>query len=159
MDEKQSGKFKLYGGRAISKELIIAEVKCQLGEISPIELEEIKQSQRLAAQFEKMEILKLAQMKQTGLSLSVYKVLNDSVEGKKYIELFSKKAAVLKVVNEKFSGVIAKIFIEKCATSFDKISELNDPSLTSFLRRFAELHNPALTDINQRMAQKPVVVS
>ncbi|MCS5710930.1 hypothetical protein [Candidatus Berkiella aquae] len=164
-DEKQSGKFKLYGGRSISKELIIAEVKCQFGEISSTELEAIKEAHRLAVELSRLE-LKMAQAKKlqpstSTLSPSVHRVFNQSDEGKKYIQLFEQNAAAVKVVNEKFSGVIAKAFIAKYADAktCEKIAKLNALSLVSFLEKFAALNKPVLTDINRGTMQMPTVIS
>lgn len=142
-----SGRFKIIGPLAMNKELIIAEIKHRLGEISVEELAELRnavavaESIRLAALAKAREAAVKAPVKHAcGLFTETHTVLDATDMGKKYIALLTADPDVLQVFNQEFqSSSFVKPFLDAYGNDKNLLSicSLNKESKIAFLKALA----------------------
>ncbi|MGE3318676.1 MAG: hypothetical protein AB7I18_05215 [Candidatus Berkiella sp.] len=160
-----AGKYRIACG-PVSKELIIAEVKHMMGEMSIEELTQIKQIAELAAALaaaQRQEMAKQAQ--QQSASLLVFSVFDSSKEGKALYELITSHPGALALVNQHFDVTLARAFVQKFGFNIEALKAVSGPTLVVFLDKFAKQHKPvqvvghALTNAFNASLPAPILVA
>lgn len=150
------GKYKIHTGQAATKDRMIAEVRCLLGEISSVELEELKQVELLAAQFAHTTIKSTATA-MTALKPHVHAILDASKEGKEYIQLILANEKLLKLINEQFDVSITCTFIQSYAAIVEKIKTRNPVTQLAFFEGF--LKNVRVQPVKEVQAAMSIPVT
>lgn len=152
-----SGRFKIIGPLAMNKELIIAEIKHCLGELSAEALAEtrnaitVAESIRLAALAKAREEAAIAKAQVNtpvkhacGLFTDTHAVLDATEIGKKYIALLTADPDVLQVFNQEFQRGLVKPFLDTYGNdkNLTSICFLNKVSKIAFLKALAAKLKP-----------------
>lgn len=151
LSDELAGKFKIITSRPVSKELIIAEVKHMLGEMTAEELTQIKTIAAIAeavAEARRQEMAKKAQeeMAKTAASASllVFSVFDATSDGKALYALLVAHKEALALVNQHFDVAMARKFMQQYSGCVAKLQAANGPTLVAFLDKFIKQNKPAL---------------
>lgn len=127
-------KFKINCLQAQSADLIIAEVRCLLGDITEAELSEIKIIAQLARELARKATISPAMV--TPFRRDVYTVLNATPAGKEYIALILGNEGLLKLINEQFNAAAMREFMKIYANAIEKVKTFNKPTQAGLFDAF-----------------------
>jgi len=166
VSSEHAGKYKITT-TPVTKELVIAEVKHMLGEMTLEELTQIKQIAQLAAALaavQRQEMAKKAEQTTVGTSLMVFSVFDATKEGKALYQILAGNPATLALVNQHFDVALARAFIQKFAANIEQVKAVNGATLVAFLDKFIKQNKPvqavghALTDALNGTSSAPAIV-